>query len=248
MPARIHVTSGPSAGQAYWLELEVTRIGGSDTADISLPEAPPQCATLLFRDGQYRLINRSDRPLGVGREICLPGQSAHWRPGQVLSLTGVFEAELLCEDDPAPAPAPRGLDGATQDPRPDLAAVETSGNIGLWVVLVGCVLAMGFFLLSSMPSGPPVLSEAETFDWLARELHKRHRPKTPDRRALKPVLFQEARVSELRGLYGLAVAKYGTLRDDLLAKRSQQEKLSRFENRLLAFLTARLEVVGPLVR
>ena len=109
MPARVTIQSGISAGTTHWIERPVVRIGNDPKSDICLPSADvaAHALTLEFRDGQYRIYNRSRNDVFVGICVVAPGQAAAWFDTDILQLNKEIALVLDVDDDPTPMPVRR---------------------------------------------------------------------------------------------------------------------------------------------
>lgn len=130
MAARIIVVSGVSSGRSHWIDRFVLRVGSHPDTDVCLPSAElaNHALTLEFRDGTYRVYNRSEQPIVVnGREVDAGG-NAVWNGGEELQLPGDTRLLLETSGDGAPAAAP----AVTPYEPPETAeeAVETEDQPG----------------------------------------------------------------------------------------------------------------------
>ncbi len=118
MPARIVVQSGVASGTTYWIERSVTRIGSDAQADISLPslDLEPYVATIEYRNGRYRVHNRSPKPLFVGGQTLEPQQFLVWHEADLLELPDGTQLAMECDTDSAPSLIPSSRDVTSREP------------------------------------------------------------------------------------------------------------------------------------
>lgn len=102
MPAAIRVLV-PNAPPLYqWIESEVIRIGSSPDSDIQIEGLAPHAATVVFRDGDYLLINRSNASLSLAHREVTPGAEAVWLDRAELVLADNVSMALVRHQDPRP--------------------------------------------------------------------------------------------------------------------------------------------------
>lgn len=106
MTARICIHSGIASGTTFWIERPVVRIGSEPSSDLCIPssEVSPHALTVEYREGQYRIHNRSQSDLYVGGRVIEPHASRQWRESDLLELAGGVQLALELDDDGAPAP------------------------------------------------------------------------------------------------------------------------------------------------
>ena len=95
-------TNGPYT--EIWIESEVSRIGSDPHCQVRVEELPAHAATLLYREGEYFLINRMDEPVRLGRESVEQGTQVIWGNRETLHLMDNVRLRLEIDGDPAPAP------------------------------------------------------------------------------------------------------------------------------------------------
>jgi len=102
MPAAIRVLV-PHAPPLYqWIESAVIRIGSDCDCDIQVQGGEPHIATVVFRAGDYYLINRSSEALPLAKESVAPGSQVIWKDGMELLLAGSISLALVRHPDPSP--------------------------------------------------------------------------------------------------------------------------------------------------
>jgi hypothetical protein len=102
MPAAIRVIV-PQVPPLYrWIEAEVIRIGSKLENEICIAGLASHVATVVFREGSYWLVNRTQEPLLVGRGVIEPGQDGIWADGTQLQLSGGVSLTLIRHADPRP--------------------------------------------------------------------------------------------------------------------------------------------------
>lgn len=125
MTARIVVQSGTSAGNVFWIQRPVIRLGSDPSMDLCLPSPglEPHVMTIEFRSTDYRVYNRGSQPFYIA-ELCLsPGQSHTWLESDLLELPDGQQLAIELDVDPSPGPAsdPYGVIG-NLNAEPDSAA------------------------------------------------------------------------------------------------------------------------------
>jgi hypothetical protein len=108
MPALLRIESGISAGTSYWIDRAVLRLGSDPTCEVCLPtsELAPHAVTLEFRDGGYRLYNRSPVAVSLDGVNVPAGRATAWPAQSSLDLPGAIRLVLDVDGDPRPCPAP----------------------------------------------------------------------------------------------------------------------------------------------
>ena len=229
MPAKVIVQSGISAGAAHWIERPVLRVGSATQSDICLPSADvaSHALTLEYREGVYRVYNRSQIDVLVGGKVITAGQVSVWNHGESVQLNDI-ELVLDVEVDPSPQPMQladphSGLDAELQEAaagNSDIELLRQASRVPkkqsrLLEVVVIAVCVLGCIAL------------------LARERIKEDaRPMRPSfnsvvRNAIaskgtSPQLVQRLQFAEsavIRGNKKSARERFGALRDDLLPQK-----------------------------
>jgi hypothetical protein len=250
MSAKLVVTRGRLAGTEYAITEEVSRVGSAPTCELRLVDdrVAAHLATLEFRDGEYRLHNRSDQSLRVNGRTLQRRQSSPWRDGEVASQGDGLALRLHIEGDPAPA-ASANPAGAFGSPEEEDSASDAKGAAdgrkrkhpaGPLAVIGGCVLLGVVLLLGDSPSGPnPEREFREVVERLRGSDGNGGAPPS----AHLPVL-QRARWAERRGDREVARQRYARVRDALLHDR-RDDGTFRFpaEERAWRFVRSRLEAL-----
>lgn len=115
MAARICIHSGIASGTTFWIERPVVRIGSDPSSDLCIPssDVSSHALTVEYREGQYRVHNRSQSDLFVGGRVIEPHASRHWRESDLLELPDGVQLALELEGDGVPASKPlHGLNGS----------------------------------------------------------------------------------------------------------------------------------------
>jgi hypothetical protein len=115
MGARITVQTGIAAGSTLWIERPVVRIGSETSADLSIPSVKlaAHAVTVEFRNGLYRVYNRSRDHIFLGGQALASGECAQWLDSDILELLDGIQLSLSVDEDPRPSPAQ--LDQALDD-------------------------------------------------------------------------------------------------------------------------------------
>lgn len=252
MPAKIVVQSGISAGATHWIPKAVVRVGSDPRAEICIPSANVQqhALTVEFRDGSYRVYNRTPASISVGSLVVLPGKSALWQDTIVLQLNGEIQLLLECDSDPSPVPmraaepyAAIDDDEFHADPEPEIDATPTATSskdnssfmlqLGVTVLcILGCI---GLLARESLKESSADRREPPSFAAVVRNANA-----TTTAAQLVPRL-QYAEAAVVRGNRKTAKTRFGRLRDDLIPLRSQFEANERAaELSILDFVEYRL--------
>lgn len=189
MSATIRVDTGISAGSRFWIDRPVLRVGSDPQCDVCLPSAElaPHALTLEFRDGNYRVYNRSASPVYVGSAIVESGTSAVWHDGETIQLPGELRVALDIDGDPRPAARP---DGTRDDGRADAglplaaevaatdaaaaASAKSSSKSWLQLAVIGvCVVALVGLLTVKNGGEKAAAAGRPTFNQLVDESSKK---------------------------------------------------------------------------
>ncbi len=237
MPAKITIQSGISAGSSHWLDGRVVRIGSDPTADVCLPSADvaAHALTLEFRDGSYRIYNRSGQNVFVGTHVVAPDHVATWMDTDILQLGDEIQLVLDVGDDPAPSGKPTsarsqewspqddggGPTGAlsSADHRHDLTSAVGNDpkSSSMWLqlaVIFVCVLGSLLLLARHQRKAGRASTPAPTFSQVIKEALAS--PST-SRELVGRLQYAESAV--IRSDKRAAVARFERLRDDLLPQR-----------------------------
>jgi hypothetical protein len=230
MSAIIRVDTGISAGSRFWIDRPVLRVGSDPQCDVCLPSAElaPHALTLEFRDGNYRVYNRSASPVYVGAAIVESGTSAVWHDGETIQLPGELRVALEIDGDPRPsaraegahddglavAGLPLSADVAAADPAAETAAAKSSSKSWLQMAVIGvCVLALVGLLTMKGGGGEKAAAAGRpTFNQLVDEAAKKDATHQTIIRRL-----QYAQAAVVRGHKKLARERFSKLRDDLVS-------------------------------
>jgi hypothetical protein len=235
MSAKIEILSGISGGNRVWLQKKVIRLGSDPQSDICIPSAelPPVAMTLEFRDGDWRIHDRSGLGIRVQGADSLTKGTSIWQNGATIVLADGTELRLIIDGDAAPSLLPipdvnateggqsGGTDGhvtgarrgAKADPRKD-----NGSKWGAWAVTALCLAGCAGLLLwqgrgvdtkSSALSFSAIIDESLKSENTSHDLVQR---------------LQYAQAAFGRGDHEVAREWFARLRDDLL---KQDDRLSR---------------------
>lgn len=254
MSATIRIESGISAGTDCWIDRPVLRIGSDPQCDVCLPSAElaPHALTIEFRDGNYRVYNRSSSPVVVGAGPVKPGANEIWHGNETIQLPGGLQLALYVDGDPRPSPRPESLtdsgDGyvnpaaavpAATDDNADTTDVPTakksSGTMVQMAVIGICALAsVGFLLLRG--EGEATVANRPSFDAIVQASLSKDEPHRADVRRL-----QYAEAAVVRGNYSLARERFLKLRDQLIKRIDSLPEDSRADaEQILSYVEYRL--------
>ena len=255
MPATIRIESGISAGTSCWIDRPVLRIGSDPQCDVCLPSAElaPHAVTLEFRDGNYRVYNRSSLPVAVGAASLKPGENGIWRGNETLQLPGGLRLGLQIDGDPRPTPRPelRTDDGDGFDNRAgatpadaigptdatDAASPKKSSGTTVQMAVIGiCALASVAFLLMRGGDDTAIAADRPSFEAIVQEsLSKDAAYRAVVRR------LQYAQAALVRGHYPLARERFLKLRDQLIKQVESLPQEGRGDiERILSYVEFRL--------
>jgi len=232
MPAKIVVQSGISAGAAHWIEKAVVRVGSAPRSEICIPSATVQqhALTVEFRDGSYRVYNRTPANIAVGSQVVLPGKAVVWHDSIALQLNDEIQLLLECDADPTPVPMRAAEPFAamndaefTADPEPEIAAVpqetspkDNSSFMLQLAVTVLCILGcIGLLARESMKGQTADRREPPSFAAVVRNANET----TTASELVQRLQYAEAAV--VRGNRKSARTRFGKLRDDLIPLKEQ---------------------------
>lgn len=252
MPARIMIQTGISAGTSHPIERPVIRIGSDPQADVCLPtsDVAPHALTVEYRQGGYRVYNRSSHPIYLGSQLVLPNEMAGWPDTDILQLDEGTALVLDVDEDPQPAPARERLlpDWSETDTAatasPPSPAVDTPSPANARnrqramfqvVVIVACFGGCVLLVLRdrarqpqvrNLPSFSSLVAESLADEQVSRDLIGR---------------LQYAEAAVVRGRSDLAAKRFGSLRDDLIHSEPAGLKRHEFRQRILDFIELRLQ-------
>jgi hypothetical protein len=253
MPASIRVDSGISAGARFWIDRPVLRIGSDPQCDVCLPSAElaPHALTIEFRDGSYRVYNRSASVVHVGAAIVESGTNAVWHDGETIQLPGDLRVTMEVAGDPRPAPRtdssqedsieentlPLALDAATSDAAGKAPAKSSSKSLVQLAIIGVCVLALvGLLTMKNAGGEKATAADRPTFD----ELVEASLTKDPSYQAIIRRL-QYAQAAVVRGNNRLARERFSRLRDQLVSHLDPLEAEAKAEvERVLSYVEYRL--------
>ena len=234
MPAKITIQNGIAAGTSHWIEKPVIRIGSAPTADVCVPSATvsPHAITLEYRDGQYRIYNRSQANIVVGEQAIPPQQSAIWQTSEIVQLNDVA-LRLDTDLDPTPmtmisSPVledeyqEESSDDEVVSPQSHLdsaPAAAATDNSKFWVQLAVTVLCLlGCVVLLARESLKDNTVDRRTAPNFTQVVRQATAAQT------KPELIrrlQHAESAMVRGNKKTARERFGRLRDDLVLLRDK---------------------------
>jgi hypothetical protein len=216
MSATIIVHCGENSGEQHWIEDEVVKIGSGPDCTFVVRGIPSHCLTMLYRSGQYSIVNRCHQAIDVAGEPLLPLTATSIHNGQCVAIGMDTVLRLDIDGDPAPSRRPRSvIDTAEAEPR-DLGderqpnAMQTVRRYAILAValLAGCYLLFGGSLADRRNDADTIREFHEIVDFL--QSNAADSGDGPGRicRAL-----QRARVGELRGDTERAIAYYELAKD-----------------------------------
>ncbi|MEM8945555.1 MAG: hypothetical protein AAGD11_10245 [Planctomycetota bacterium] len=162
MPAQLRIF--PNGGQTtcVWIQSDVVRVGASSDCDIEIQGLDSHLATVVFREGRYLLVNRSQQPLLLDGQEIAPGGEAIWPDQAVLKATKEIDIALVCHADPTPvADEPwRSLPSYYEPDRQREAAKQRrKEQICYAVSLVALLLTAMLWKMPKQPSNQVQLSQ-----------------------------------------------------------------------------------------
>jgi hypothetical protein len=224
MPAKLVVASGSGQGSEFYIQDPVVRIGSGGQCEWQLADAKlaEHAATLEFRDGGYRLYNKSTDPLHVADRTLDKRQWAAWAAGEAADFGHGVVVRLEVDGDPAPAKAPEAAvpievdrEETDESEAAKLKKGSGAGKTLQLLVIVAAVPLGAWMLLADQSGAEPAEGRTIDFGELVKKLEK-----SPTDQAREPYSFRStlqcARTSELRGDRKEAQTRYGSLRDALL--------------------------------
>lgn len=233
MPANLRVDTGISAGTRFWIDRPVLRIGSDPQCDICLPstELAPHALTLEFRDGSYRVYNRSASPVYVGASSVESGTSAAWRDGETIHLPGDLRVSMEVSGDPRPVPRadasrddgledaalPLSFEGADADDADKSRAKTSSKSSLVQMAVIGvCVLALvGLLTMKNGGGEKAAAADRPTFNDLVEESLKRGEVNQAIFRRLQYAQAAIVRYGSKNNIR--ARERFSKLRDDLVS-------------------------------
>ncbi|QDV22334.1 FHA domain-containing protein [Aureliella helgolandensis] len=239
MPARIEFQAGMLRGHRFAIERAVTRVGSAPHSDICIPNAefPNHAMTLEYRDGVYRVYNRSDTAFHLSGNRLLPGEALAWPDSDVLELDNGTQLILDVDVDPRPMPVSAEDRVASQTPELENQP-HSSDEIGLPVaglpaesrpampksnlipILVICLCGLGSLGLLARHYLKDAVSSRSTlgFDEIVEFALQ-------DEAMSEATLtrFQLAEAAVIRGHRKLAAERYGALRSYLIQNSLEHE-------------------------
>lgn len=236
MSARIIVQSGISAGTSHWIERSVIRIGSDPTMDLTIPtsELASHAMTLEFREGVYRVHNRSDKAIHLGGQTIESGSAERWFDTDLIEIPGAVTLALDLGDDPSPSPKPS--DRATAPwhgaavppekagqnesaPRRDAGQQESSSLLLQLGVIIGCVVISTLLLTKDRWMGTS--EEAKSLPSFTQVVQRARQQPSFDEPLLQRFQFAEAAM--IRRHEDVARTYFSRVRSQLLRDRAQAD-------------------------
>jgi len=215
MSAKIVVQRGKNSGEEYWIEDEVSRIGSRPDCTFVVRGIPGHCLTLLYRAGQYSIVNRSDQAIDVAGEPLLPMATMPIHDGEYVSIGRETVLRLDVDGDPAPSHHPHSVVDADENGLlgPDDAGPDTKQKLRRYALFAAALPAAIYLLFGNPFDGEK--SDSAT----GREFHQllehlqSNAADNRDGPARLARALQRARVSEIRGDEERALAYYEIAKD-----------------------------------
>jgi hypothetical protein len=225
MSAKITVERGGNRGGQYWIEAEVSKIGSGPDCTFIVPGTPAHCLTLMYRGGQYSVVNRCRQAIDVAGEPLLPTAAAALYAGDTLAIGSGTVLRLDISGDPAPSRPRSPIDSAAAEP-PDLVESPQSGATLVFfrcLIVAAGLLAGGYLLFG----GPQQSREEMTRDAFAAIIDLLH-PTAVEKSSLPARIcgaMQDGRTAEIRGNTKQAADDYKKA-EKMLANAGQDSGLS----------------------
>ncbi|NLS93858.1 MAG: hypothetical protein GXX96_16980 [Planctomycetaceae bacterium] len=212
MPARIVIQRGQNSSEQFWIEEEVTRIGSAADCTFVVQGIPSHCITLLYRKGQYSVVNRSSATIEVAGEPLLPTADLPIRRGERVSVGSDTTLQLEIEGDPAPSRRSTLATPHSANKQHETSVEpESTGKLtGTQMAILGAgVLAAAYLLLGNPMGAETARSQATSaeFGSLVQHLQSNVKGNFDGPKRIRRAL-QRARISELRGDSSSALAEY----------------------------------------
>ncbi len=209
MPAKIIVRRGKKSEEQHWIEDEVSRIGSAADCTVVIRGIPPHCLTLLYRKGQYSVVNRSSQAIDVEGEPLLPMATVPINGGEGVSIGSGTVLQLDIDGDPAPSRRPRSVVDPNEGERheSDEEVVPNAKQTAKRYVLLTVAFLAGFYLFfgDTLSGGGSDLSTSREFHQVVDYLQS-NASDSDDGPARICRAVQRARISEIRGDLERAVA------------------------------------------
>lgn len=262
MAARIIVVSGVSTGRSHWIDRFVMRVGSHPDTDVCLPIADlaNHALTLDFRDGTYRVYNRSDQPITVNGQEVNAGGSTVWNDGEELQLPGETRLLLETTGDGAPSPPPADTpytpteiaeELAETDEDPSQPLQENSALSG-WSpkdlmqlgLIVVCFLGIGGILAFKVFAPEFTEAQAEVPKFATIVSDGLSEIEDTDNGELQSMLsrMQQAEAARVRGDTDLARQHFSRLRDTLVRRQQEDQSFpTNAEEAMYRYVTDQLQ-------
>jgi hypothetical protein len=211
MSAKITVQRGENSGEQHWIEDEVSRIGSGPDCTFVIHGIPPHCLTVLYRAGQYSIVNRCRQAIDVDGEPLLPMATASIRGGGCVAIGTNTVLRLDVEGDPAPSRRRRSVIDSAAVEQHDLGEEikpTAKQTVMRYAALAAALLAGCYLLLGdSSAGGNNDMETSQEFREVVDILQPNPAAKDDGPGCICRAL-QRARIEELRGQSEQAIADY----------------------------------------
>lgn len=155
MPAALRVRC-PNAPPLYaWIEAEVVRVGSDADCDVRIDGTAPHAATVVYRGGEFYVVNRSRSPLTLAGQALPGGAESRWSDGAALVLPPGIEVSLVQHSNPTPV-AQQSWRSMPEFDEPDqqrLALRERQKQAACLVISVAAIFLTGILWARPSTSG-----------------------------------------------------------------------------------------------
>jgi hypothetical protein len=239
MPSVLRIETCDTEFTYAWIEADVVRIGSASSNEICIPGIEPILATLIYRHGEFTVINRTGEDLTLGSAVAPPGRETHWPANTSLRVDDQTTLTLLCHADPRPTSiAPGEALPNPEAPRLQLAArKEFQRKICCLIVTCAALFTTAVFVAAAPKSPLPDR-------WFQEVLEQTSRQASTGDVAAKEVgsLLQVAYSLEKRQARHDARQTYYLIRQRIFDWKARTEGGdSNWANDLLEFVLARIE-------
>jgi hypothetical protein len=174
MSATITVQRGSNSGEQYWIEAEVSKIGSGSDCTFIVPGTPAHCLTLMYRGGQYSVVNRCRQAIDVAGEPLLPTGTTPLGAGDTIAIGSATMLRLDVAGDPAPSRRPRSVIDSTEGEQSDpteSSRLRTTTFLCRCLMVVAALLAGGYLLLGDSSRESHEEQMREAFRAIVDRLH-----------------------------------------------------------------------------
>ena len=240
MPTALRITS-PNAPPLYaWLQAEVVRIGSAGDCDIRIDGVVAHLATIVFRDPEFYVVNRSESSLLFAGKPLASGAEAIWRPSDKLGLPQGVVIELIPHRDRRPQPLESG------SPMPEYDAPEqerTATRRRHKQLACYAITAAALFVTGAMRTWNASAPSDAQYVRIVESLQAYVEKSPEEGRQLQHAAdwIKAAHSSELRGQTEPARQRYVIVRD--LLDSAANPEIAEIRRQTLAYVATRLEAL-----